>query len=228
MRRCRSPVRLALGHDITLADVESRHLRDVLRLTEGTHIEVYDDAGQCSVATIATLHPAVTVRILEMLSSPTVTELALVLAVTKGPAMDLAIRMAIETGVTHIRPFRASRSIPKAGKRERWKRIAESAVQQCRRTDKPVIDDIRALPEVLASVPATHDRRLAHFDGPRMTAASGPATLLVGPEGGLTEPEVRSALDTGFVSFTLGPWVMRVPTAVAAACAMTLPESSTL
>jgi 16S rRNA (uracil1498-N3)-methyltransferase len=44
-----------------------------------------------------------------------------------------------------------------------------------------------------------------------------PVALLVGPEGGLTDSEIRFATAEGFASVKLGPFVLRTETATTAA-----------
>src|SRR5690606_27348558 len=48
---------------------------------------------------------------------------------------------------------------------------------------------------------------------------SGAMTLLVGPEGGLSAAEIRTALAAGFTGVALGPRVLRTETAGVAALA---------
>jgi 16S rRNA (uracil1498-N3)-methyltransferase len=58
-----------------------------------------------------------------------------------------------------------------------------------------------------------------------VTRDPGPApprsvALLVGPEGGLSEQEIRAAEEAGFASLQLGPRVLRTETAPLAAIAI--------
>jgi len=54
---------------------------------------------------------------------------------------------------------------------------------------------------------------------PALPAPDGELTLLVGPEGGLTESERAFALDAEFRGVRLGPRIMRTETAPIAALA---------
>ena len=67
----------------------------------------------------------------------------------------------------------------------------------------------RGIGEVLAGAAAARGAKV------RMTAA-----LLLGPEGDLTEEEVRTAQAAGFIPVDLGPRVLRADTAPLALCAM--------
>lgn len=60
----------------------------------------------------------------------------------------------------------------------------------------------------------TSDQSLQHSDTPSS------ACLLIGPEGGLSQVEIDSALGAGFVSLQLGPRVLRTETAPLAALSL--------
>lgn len=145
----------------------------------------------------------------------------LALAVLKGPAMDDAVRMATEAGMTHLHPVLAERSVATGDRAERWVRIAESAAQQCLRADVPTVHEPASLPDVLERLSGVLHRFVAH---PASTDAAHPgaeadAAVLIGPEGGWTDAEVRAAREAGWTPLRLGPWVLRARTAAPVAVA---------
>ncbi|HIJ79089.1 MAG: 16S rRNA (uracil(1498)-N(3))-methyltransferase [Desulfobulbaceae bacterium] len=81
----------------------------------------------------------------------------------------------------------------------------------------PFVDD--ELPAMLADCPT---RLLAHPDTAKTIAAScalplnGRAVLAIGPEGGWVDFEVEKFKSQGFVTFSMGPRILRVDTAVPA------------
>src|SRR5699024_1577787 len=115
---------------------------------------------------------------------------------------------------THIHPFLAARSVAKGDRRDRWERIVASAAQQCGRADLPRLVPVAPLPEVLGALPPL-DLRVGHPGAPSLGPAEGPAGLVVGPEGGLTERELQRLLAHGARPMGLGRWVLRADTAVA-------------
>ena len=132
-------------------------------------------------------------------------------------------------------PFISDRSVarPEGGRaqarQERWRRIAVEALKQCRRGDVMQIDDVVGFDRLLEHAPA-HELRIVFWEksGEPLTAQrfsggpAGPASVLIvlGPEGGFAEEEVRAAVAAGFISASIGPRILRAETAAVAACAI--------
>ena len=87
------------------------------------------------------------------------------------------------------------------------------------------------LPAVLAPVSADtlaldgpafvlHETAVARLTGSLPDDAPGSLTIVVGPEGGLTEQEVSGFTERGAVAVTLGPAILRTETAALAAVAI--------
>jgi len=128
----------------TLNADETRHLRDVLRLTIGDEVYVFDGEGRefrCAVAEVD--RTSARLRIIEEVSaaSPESTlKLTLAVALLKGEKFDLIVQKATELGVTSLIPIITSRADVKIKsdddaerKITRWRRIALEATKQCGR-----------------------------------------------------------------------------------------------
>ncbi|MBI3089682.1 MAG: RNA methyltransferase [Candidatus Tectomicrobia bacterium] len=125
---------------------------------------------------------------------------------------------------------RRPRTLPR--RRQRWQRIAAEAAKQCERDDLPTVAPPRPLGEVLrastqpdAAKLMLYERATAGLPDRAALAAAGPnlappCLLLVGPEGGFTDDEVRQAREAGFRPFSLGPLILRSETAVIAALSL--------
>jgi 16S rRNA (uracil1498-N3)-methyltransferase len=103
---------------------------------------------------------------------------------------------------------------------ERWQRIAEAAVAQCGRSRPPRVEEPRQLAALLAGAAGA---RLVAEAGAALPGAfdgGGGVTLLVGPEGGLTDRERAAAHAAGFVGIPLGPRTLRAETAALAMLAV--------
>ena len=217
MRNFRLPELPAVPGPVTLDADASHHLVRVLRARPGQQFLLLDDHGMQAKATFRSAEEGVAV--LDMDEAPTpqpaTDPLHLIVAVVKGSAMDDALRMATEIGATHIHPFRATRSIAKGDRQDRWQRILASATQQCRRAALPELLPTGDLTSALQATADVMHRYVAHPGSSNSPMREGSKALLIGPEGGLTEQEVSQALDAGFLPLSLGPWIQRAPTAVA-------------
>ncbi len=154
--------------------------------------------------------------------------------VPKGDKLDAVVRQATELGVLALRPVYTARSVPREKadgarrRHERLARIAEEASRQCGRAEVPAVLDAMTLGEALDAVPAEHSLRLVAWEGAtaplrrvlERSDEEGAVAVLVGPEGGLAEEEVRRAEARGFVAVSLGPRVLRTETVAPALLAV--------
>jgi 16S rRNA (uracil1498-N3)-methyltransferase len=157
-------------------------------------------------------------------------QVTLVQAVIAADMMDVVVRRTVELGVAAIVPVQAARSQglaqDRALRRERhWRRIAIAACEQCGRNRVPSIAPIVALAEGLAGLgPAAAPRVILDPAATRtlasVAAQAVPRALIVGPEGGFTPDEQRSAGAIGAVQASLGTRVLRAETAALAALAI--------
>ena len=140
MRRFYSPLAKS-GIDIPLETEESRHLRDVLRLSLGDEVAVFDGNGREFLATIRSIGKKVAELSVEgeTTSASPESPLNLTIAPTiiNGEKYDFIIQKSVELGVTSLIPLISKRCEVKqtdAVKRlDRWRRIALEATKQCGR-----------------------------------------------------------------------------------------------
>ncbi len=226
MRRFRVPRIPAPGEPLTLDESSSHHLLRVIRHRRGEPLVVFDGEGQEAMAELVDVHGdrAVIAITGAITSARPAVPMHLVIGIPKGPAMDLSVRMATEGGATDVHPILAERSVARGDRGDRWRRIAESAAQQCGRADVPVIHSLTTLEKVLAVLPT--DVRIGIAGAPEASSASGAAAVLVGPEGGWTRAEIAHALACGARPVGFGSWVLRTDTAAAIAVALTAPRNN--
>ena len=229
---------------MTLSGDALHHIATVLRLREGDSIELFDGDGRCARATLEALDKrAATLRV-GAPSTPKDLEatvrLTLLFAIPKGDGADRIVRACTELGVAALRPLRTERTVasPPAGRRERWRRIAEEAARQSGRVAVPDvhapqaltdalrdrtgerIDDRRRFARLMAWVP---ERATPLADAlPDDAARPTDVELIIGPEGGMTDAEAELARERGFRTVSLGPRILRTPTAAIAATALVL------
>lgn len=215
---------LAADTELTLPEGAARHVAAVLRLREGATLTLFDGRGHEAAAVIVeATRKRVVARVDKVVLGRGESPLAVHLgqAISKGDRMDYAIQKAVELGVAAITPLYTEHGdVRLKGEREarklaHWQGVAISACEQCGRASVPTVH----APQSLGAWLQARDEALRLVLHPAtesswQTAESvASAALLIGPEGGLSAPEVDQAGQAGFMSLTLGPRVLRTETA---------------
>lgn len=222
-------------HDdtITIHDPKTlHHLVHVLRIVVGDRLECVDGSGRLYAGTVTSRsRQAVAVSVdthrHPLSSLPHVT---LAQALIKPERFEWAIQKATELGVARIIPLVTSRSAARYGsgrgsaRMERWRRIVESAVEQCGRTTVPDLEEPRQFRELVARLKdrvallptlAVEGKTLAECL-PSLRRATE-VTILIGPEGDFTDEEAALAIECGIQPVRLGPLTLRAETAAVVA-----------
>jgi 16S rRNA (uracil1498-N3)-methyltransferase len=222
---------LLSGEQLNLEETASHHLSKVLRMQTGRELILFNGAGGEFAATINEVTKKfVTVTIgehsLDNRESPL--ELELAIGISRGERFDWVLQKATELGVTKITPLITERTEVKIGGErqdklmDRWQQILISACEQCQRNLLPVLSAPVQISAWLPEVISEQRFVLHHRDSQKLPAAQQPqsVTLLIGPEGGLSEREIDQALVQNFKALTLGPRVLRTETAPVAAISL--------
>ena len=167
------------------------------------------------------------------LGSPLVTnresplEVHLALGISRGERMDLAIQKAVELGVHRITPLLTEFCVVRLDDEKKevrlahWQRVIRSALEQCGRNWMPEIDAPLVFDDWLDSrerrIPAWVLDPSAPLGFASLLTQPQEVTLLIGPEGGLSDSERARAIESGFEAVRLGPRILRTETAVIAA-----------
>ncbi|EKE01168.1 MAG: hypothetical protein ACD_21C00200G0001 [uncultured bacterium] len=141
--------------------------------------------------------------------------------ISRGEKMDFTIQKAVELGVNSITPlFTEHCNIKLKDERlenrmRHWQEVAISAAGQSGRCYVPKILPARSLEDWLTTTsdlclvldPEASGKIAAIKEQPRC------ATILVGPEGGLSDKELVLAKKNKFAPIRLGPRILRTETA---------------
>jgi 16S rRNA (uracil1498-N3)-methyltransferase len=223
---------LAAGKRVILEGNTASHVTRVLRLRVGEALTLFNGAGGEYAASIdAARGGRLTVAVGEPRAVERESPLTLTLAqgVSRGERMDLVVQKATELGVSGIVPLFTERSVVRLGaqqaerKLNHWRAIAIAACEQSGRNRLPSVAPPVSLADLLRS--GVQNMRLLLSPGAtsRIDALPRPATsvtVLIGPEGGLTNAEQEAAVAAGFLPVRLGPRVLRTETAAIAALAL--------
>jgi len=206
---------------------EARHLAQVMRVEVDDEVAVFDGAGREFRARVERAgKDGAELRLLEEYPATpeNAVRLTIAQAVIKGEKMDDVVRDATMMGVAAIEPLVTEHTAAhmKVGSApDRWRRIAIASAKQCRRAVVPAIGPGLSfqdwLPRDVAEMRILLVEPSAAVEGHPVSTlgASRPAsaTLMVGPEGGWSVPEIETAVRAGCVPITLGRRILRADAA---------------
>lgn len=226
------------------------HLVKVLRNKVGDEIEVSDGSVWEYIAVIEKISENEAVLKIvdrQKFATEPKTRVTLYQGVPKGQKMELIIQKTVELGIDTISPVFMDRTVVEDHgkfdkKIERWQKISDEAVKQCRRgmipeitgkrTYKEILDELKNFDLVL--IPYEDEKGttikdvLRDFHENQFHSERGEEScniaIIIGPEGGFTEKEVKLAVENGAKSVTLGKTTLRTETAGIATLAMIMYE----
>ncbi|XOF34509.1 MAG: RsmE family RNA methyltransferase [Candidatus Electrothrix sp. YB6] len=211
---------------VLINGAEAHHIRSVLRMQCGDAVELFDGTGSVVAGRIEQICSGqVVFQVMTRHMEPeTGIPLTLAQGVLKGKKMDLLIQKATELGVNAFVPVITRYCAGKTGERQqlkRWTRIMLEACKQCRRPVPMHISPPTPLqdlffPEGCNKVMPWEGEQNCSFSAVRLDCGR-PVVLLIGPEGGFHADEVEYALELGFMTFSLGPRILRAETAALSA-----------
>ena len=226
----------------TITGSEHHHLRNVLRTKPGETVRIIDGKGNVYTAQILETRDARISSEARILShefhavvSP---KLTLFQGLPKSDKMELILQKTTELGVTQIVPLHSEYALqkPSQNRYERWHRVLISATKQSERAWLPELCNAREFNAALSQLDKfslclllspyrDKESNVQHIqtvlrEEPRPDSIA----LFVGPEGGFTDQEVTSAVESGCTLATLGRNILRTETAAVVAVAITAYE----
>lgn len=249
---------LGIGKNIVLTGSEAHHAVVVRRIKSGEQIMVTNGFGLCAKITVKQVSKnELSGEIFEYFQeSASPIKITLVQALVKAGRDEQAIETATEFGVHQLIPWEAHRSIvswagnTKTAKgKAKWEATVIAAAKQARRTWLPTVDEkvtsqqlaiwIEKEKEKGGQVFVCHESGEEKFSkvfqemfqkkcGDTHTEIKS-ISFIVGPEGGISEPEIAAFSQAGAQIVALGEHILRAatagPWAIAAATALLQGES---
>ena len=210
-----------VGDKVSLEKNNGHHLLKVLRFPVGQTITLFNGDGFDYHAIVIRTKKTCNVEIVSQQKNESESSLDLTLAqgIAKGEKMDLLIQKAVELGVTRIIPIQTERcvvrlKVDKVAKRiDHWQKIANHA---CGQSGRSVIVDI-SLPQTLTELlnESNHNGFVLHHratDNLQTMEKQSKATILIGPEGGLSNEEIKQPIEAAFQPLLLGKRILRTET----------------
>jgi 16S rRNA (uracil1498-N3)-methyltransferase len=208
----------------SLGENEVHHLQ-VRRAKPGEIVEVLDGAGLRGTGPLVHSGKEWWVDVQNSVREPRPAELTMAVAAGDRERFTWMVEKAVELGVTRILPLETSRSSGVATKIKeshlgKLRRHALEAIKQCGAAWAPQVNDPISLDTFLEH-PLIGTGWLADEAGspPPYTLGQAPLTVVIGPEGGLTDSERNRIGGAGYQPVVLGPHTLRFETAALAAAA---------
>ncbi len=175
------------------------HLRQVIRLRKGDELELVIGEKQLKKIKIEAVEKGkINFSLLsESKIAPAKFSITLAQCLPKQGKFSDILKMCTEIGVSHFIPVISERTISKAEKTDRWKKVIESAAQQSRQVRIPTLSETTPIANLVED---EYDLKLVLWEQAAtplksvLKAHQNPKRILlvVGPEGGLSQSDVES------------------------------------
>ena len=217
---------LALGATIALSGEAANYLINVLRLSAGDRVLVFNGRDGEFAGVLQGERKRAALRLTQMTRAQEFAPpVELWFAPLKHARLDYMAQKAVEMGAGVLRPILTRRTQVTRLNLERLEANAREACEQCGVIWRPVVHEPVALPKALAALAPERLLVFCDEDAPLGLSLTGEApggvALLIGPEGGFDEEERALILRRpGTLRLSLGPRILRADTAAVAGLAI--------
>lgn len=219
-----------IGSVIDITGAEAKHAISVRRMRVGEAIQLTNKVGLRARGLVDSINGnSLKIRVNEITQEPmSKIQVTLIQALAKGDRDELAIQACTELGLLKVIPWEADRSVSRwiglkeAKGVERWQSIVTEAAKQSLRAWHPsvelpikatqVADLVKDFDCVLVLDPTSQNGI-----GAVALPNEGTVALVVGPEGGISDPELAALEKAGALRVNLGEPILRTSTAGIAA-----------
>lgn len=218
---------------INIIGEDVKHIKNVLRKQVGDNIEICNQESgntyECEIAEIKE-EQIINNIIKEIENIDSKIKVDIYQGLPKADKMELIIQKSVELGVNSIIPVEMKRSIVKLDSKsenkkiERWQKISESAAKQSGRNIIPQIRKVIKIANIVELI-NTYDLLIVCYENEKenhikrellqlkeKNAHETKIGIVIGPEGGLEEQEVRYLQQNGAKVVTLGNRILRTET----------------
>lgn len=225
------PIELHTGEKTNLSPEGCHHVVNVLRLKEQQPLILFDGLNHeydVLITQIQKKSVECTVLNKRHVSRESKLHLHLAQGIAKGDRMTYSLQKAVELGVSEYTPlwtqhaaFKWDASLNEK-KMQQWQAIMISACEQSGRNTVPKLNPITDFQTFIKQTKNQNQFILEPVQGVNWeklswSKAGSDSTLMIGPEGGFSELEIKCAFENGYQGLTLGPRILRTETAVVVA-----------
>lgn len=230
------------GEEANILGDDVKHIRDVLRYNIGDELDICDEEGiRYNTEILNFAQHEISLKILEKLESTTEPEINVTLfqGLPKADKMELIIQKCTEIGVCEVVPVITDRVIVKLDEKsadkkiERWNKIALEAAKQSGRQKVPVVQKPIKLKNLIENI-SKYDILILPYECEKENNIKAVLknvkkdckniAIMIGPEGGFSEEEIKTLELENVRKVTLGPRILRTETAGLVTLAVVLYE----
>jgi 16S rRNA (uracil1498-N3)-methyltransferase len=218
----------ALG-SVDLPESARHYVKNVLRLDDGSALELFDGQGTLARGRLAGL---ALVDVAWTTASAVLPPFVVAQAMVRGTKLDEVAQRATELGLAELWPFHAARSVVDGDrlKVERLRRVVDDAARQSGRATVPSVSAALTFDELCARVRAFSGvAAVGALDATRplsevlverrLVLGEHGIIVVIGPEGGLDARELDALIRVGAIAVRLGAHTLRTETAALVALA---------
>ena len=227
-----------VGLEVRLKPEDAKHAAQVLRMQRGEEFYAVGEGGSRFLAELCEVSKEGCTALLREALPDNEAELRVTVyqGLPKADKLELVVQKLTELGAARLVPVKMERCVVKLNdkdgqkKQERLQKIAREASKQCKRGGCLEVAAPQSWKQLRDQM-AAHDLVLVPWEdaqgfGMKSAHAAFPEAkdigIVIGPEGGMSEAEVRALEELGAKQITLGPRILRTETAAIAAATMAM------
>ena len=219
------------NNDIVIIGDDVNHIINVLRMKKTDKVQICNqDTGDNYNAEIVNYSKnEVECKIISKINETTESNVHITLfqGIPKFEKMELIIQKSVELGANSIIPVNMKRCVVKLEgkdeikKNERWQKIAESAAKQCGRSFIPEVKHLINVKEICNWI-NEYDVIIVAYENEKentlkaelkkLKATDLKIGIVIGPEGGFEESDIKLLKESGAKIVTLGDRILRTET----------------
>lgn len=220
------------NNQITIIGEDVNHIKNVIRKQIGDIIEICNQDNEksykCEIEKIE--EKQITTKIIEELKSQESNiKVDIYQGLPKAEKMEFIIQKSVELGANAIIPVNMKRCVVKLDSKseekkiERWQKISESAAKQCGRNNIPEVKHLVNIKDICNKI-KDYDAMIVAYENEKENTLKQELTklknkqknlkigIVIGPEGGLEENDVKLLKESGAQIITLGHRILRTET----------------
>lgn len=214
-----------ISEDFLIENDNFHHIKNVIKLKIGEEIVCIfqEKSYMCTLKEITTNTAIAQIKVAIESIKNNITKI-LILGIIREQKWDFVLQKATELGVDIIIPVEFKRNVVKIDSKKeetkikRWTKICEDASEQSYRNSIPIITsvirDLKKLEEYKSEINLVaweNETRCNIKDEIKKPFKS--ISIVIGPEGGIEEKEIKILNNIGFKNVTLGKMILRAETA---------------